>query len=126
MSACLSEQRDMVRFLTREHDILEEVCIYDHLRPETGVSVIYVIEGIFYKRSHFEKIKKCAAECQFTTLIAESRPPKLKDARANETRMNEFLDKCEFKAKADWKPHLKYLLDKHEKINVEEDIALDV
>ena len=126
MAECLKEEKDMVRFLTREHDILEEVCIYDNLKAETGVSVIFVIEGIFYKKSQFKKIVECANDNGFVTLIAESKPPMLKDPDKNKERMDEFLRKCESKAKSGWGQHLKYLIDNYEGLDKERDIALDV
>ena len=126
MAECLKEERDMVRFLTREHDILEEVCIYDNLRPETDVSVIFVIEGIFYKKSQYQKIVQCANDNGFVTLVAESRPPKLKNAEADRVRNAEFLKKCEEKARSGWGKHLKFLMENTEDLDKEKDIALDV
>ena len=126
MSECLKEEKDMIRFLTREHDILEEVVIYDNLKPEMDQCVIYVIEGIFYKKSQYKKIVDCASENGFVTLIAESRPPKLKDAEADIKRSEAFLQKCTEKAKSGWGHHLRFLMENHEALDKNNDIALDV
>jgi len=126
-NSALETERDMVRSLQKEHERLEETVIYDYLRSSATLNnLIYVVEGVFYKKIQYLKIAREAKKNGFTVLFASSRPSNLKDKQREKVRNENWLKKCLETVKENWKPYLNFLVKNFEPVHFEEDIALDV
>lgn len=122
----LETERDMVRALTNEHERLEDFIIYDCLRQNQFNNIIYVVEGIFYRKVQFQKIVHEAKKNGFTVLFAHSKPPNLKDKQCEKNRNANWFKKCQEMVQEVWKPYLNFLVNNFELLGFEEEIFLDV
>lgn len=122
----LESEKDMVRSVTKEHERLEETVIYDYIRNPSAMNIIYVVEGVFYRRAQYLKIAREAKKNNFTVLFACSKPPILKDKLKEKARFDMWQKKCVDNVKLEWKRYLPFLIKNYEPIPFEDEIGLDV